>query len=51
MDMLVYNFVDREWQKLKFTGDFGNLFYLGAACTVILNKKPEAGARKVSTAK
>ena len=48
MDMLVYNFVDREWQKLKFAGYQGSLFYLGAACTVLLNRKADAATRKVS---
>ncbi len=48
-DMLVYNFEDREWLKLKFKGYHGNFFYQGSVCAVILTKKPDAGTRKVST--
>ena len=48
-DMLVYNFEEQEWLKIKIGGTFNDqYFYQGAACSVLRRKKQEPGMRKVS---
>jgi Galactose oxidase, central domain len=47
-DMLVFNFLERMWFKIKYGGNSGGAFYSGSACSVLDVKKQESNARKVS---
>jgi hypothetical protein len=38
-DMLVFNFLERMWSKIKYGGNSGGSFYSGAAVSVLDVKK------------
>jgi len=38
-DMLIFNYNEYEWFKIKFSGGFSNFFYQGAAVSVMKTRK------------